>query len=120
MINASNLRTSAFLLRYLSVLFLVFTFLTVLGIATSYAHRPDRCFHTHNGANTKCKSRVRGKACSDANGNKGRCVQTSRYCYCKINKTKRPKIQLDLSIGIGLGGRKGRKSDRHKTKRYSD
>ena len=105
------------------IIYLAFLMITVgmfLTSNTANAHKPDRCFHTHNGGNTKCKSRVRGKACSDANGNKGRCVQTSRYCYCKINKTKRPKIQLDLNIGIGLGGRKHRRSERHKNKTYSD
>ena len=94
---------AAFLSRRLCALFLAFATMSFFLADTSLAHRPDRCFHTHSGGNTSCNRGVRGKSCSDKDGNKGTCRQTSRYCYCSIHKSNDSTKAL-IELGIGVGG----------------
>lgn len=94
---------AAFLLRQLCALLLAFATMSFFAADTSLADRPDRCFHTHSGGNTSCKRGVRGKTCSDKDGNKGTCRQTSRYCYCSIHKSNDSTRAL-IELGIGVGG----------------
>ncbi len=77
----------------------------VLGSSPVFAHKPDRCFHTHFGGSTNCKKGIAKKRCSDAKGNKGKCVQGGSHCYCKLfpkkNNSRAGEKLLDLGIGIG-------------------
>ncbi len=83
---------------------LAFAMLSWFSVDAAFAHKPDRCFHTHNGGNTNCKSRVPGKRCSDADGNKGRCIQGARFCYCSIHKKSDESTGPLLDLGIAVGG----------------
>jgi|GEM_PF-4059568 len=79
------------------------------------ADRPDRCFHKHYNNKSTCKAGIRGKKCSDANGNKGKCVQNSTKCYCKIYKKKKSakKELIDLGVDVGISILKSKKHKKH-------
>lgn len=95
-------------MKYVVLLCAVFSVLA-LGImpwsSPAYAHKPDRCFHTHFGGNTNCKKGIAKKRCTDAKGNKGKCVQSGSHCYCKLfpkrNNSGAARELLDLGLGIG-------------------
>ncbi|MGH1404947.1 MAG: hypothetical protein ACRBBJ_00140 [Rhodomicrobiaceae bacterium] len=82
----------------------------------AFADKPDRCFHKHYNNKSTCKAGIRGKKCSDAKGNKGKCVQNSTKCYCKIYKKKKNanKEMLDLGVDVGISILKSKKHKKHK------
>lgn len=92
------------------------------SLSFALAHTPDRCFHKHYNNTTKCKSRIRGKKCTDASGNKGKCVQNSSSCYCKIYKksgNNNKLIDLGLDVGITiLKNKKHKKHNKHRNKHH--
>ena len=80
----------------------------------AFADRPDRCFHKHYNNKSTCKAGIRGKKCTDANGNKGKCVQNSTKCYCRIYKKKsKNKELIDLGVDVGISILKSKKHKKH-------
>lgn len=95
----------------ISTLFLTLVFASLIS-QSAYADRPDRCFHKHYNNKSTCKAGIRGKKCTDAKGNKGKCVQNSTKCYCKIH-TKKTKQLLDLGLDVGVTIMKNKKHKKH-------
>lgn len=92
-----------------STLLLTLVFASLIS-HSAYADRPDRCFHKHYNNKSTCKAGIRGKKCTDAKGNKGKCVQNSTKCYCKIH-TKKTKQLLDLGLDVTI--MKNKKHKKH-------
>ncbi len=90
----------------------------IYSVSFALADRPDRCFHKHYNNTTKCKAGIRGKKCTDASGNKGKCVQNSSKCYCKINKKSGNKELIDLGLDVGITILKNKKHKKHHKKHY--
>ena len=89
--------------RFMVFVLVSFGFASTTFVGPVFADRPDRCFHTHYNNTTKCKPGIRGKKCTNAKGNKGRCQQISSKCYCKIYKNQGSGREL-LDLGISIGG----------------
>ncbi len=94
----------------------LFSIVVLLGLnSLAFADKPDRCFHKHYNNKSTCKAGIRGKKCSDAKGNKGKCVQNSTKCYCKIYKKKKKvnKELIDLGVDVGISILKSKKHKKH-------
>ena len=96
----------------ISTLFLTLVFASLIS-QSAYADRPDRCFHKHYNNKSTCKAGIRGKKCTDAHGNKGKCVQNSTKCYCKISVKKNTKKLIDLGLDVGVSIMKHKKHKKH-------
>ena len=105
------IKMQTLLLRVSALLFAVA--FVLLNSQTAFADRPDRCFHKHYNNKTTCKAGIRGKTCTDAQGNKGKCVQNSTKCYCKISVKKNTKELIDLGLDVGVSILKHKKHKKH-------